>query len=102
MSVRKRIRRLEKVACVVGAGLVDNFLRCLERHGSEPAVDAAVDRFWGRIREAEAGLGRQVTLREWLDDGWMERHGLVEAINGLFRAVRDAEAGAAGTRANVP
>jgi hypothetical protein len=48
------------------------------------------------MREAEAGLGHEITTREWLDDPWMERHGLIEAIDRLFLAVHEAEVKAAG------
>jgi hypothetical protein len=48
------------------------------------------------MRRVEAALGRPVARREWLDDDWMGRHGLVEAIDRLFRAVRQAASTAAG------
>jgi hypothetical protein len=54
------------------------------------------------MRRVEAALGRPVAPREWLDDNWMERHGLTGAVNGLFRAVREAAAGATGGQGGAP
>jgi hypothetical protein len=80
--------------------MVDNFFRLLQGHGKEPAVSAAVDFFRERMRQGEAALGRPVAPRELSDDDWIRRHGLVEAIDRLFRAVRQAEA--ANQQGGVP
>jgi hypothetical protein len=61
-----------------------------------------VDVFWNKMQEAEAVLGHKVTPREWLDDPSMDEHGLTDAVNGLFQAVRQAEAGAASQQGGVP
>jgi hypothetical protein len=79
-------------------GLLDNFIRCQNKHGPDRAVYV----FWNRMQEAKAVLGDKVTPREWLDDGWMERHGLTDSVNGLLRAVRAAEATAASQDGAAP
>jgi hypothetical protein len=77
MSTRTRLGRLEEALGVTGFEVVDNFFRLLQGHGNEPAVSAAVEFFRQRMRRVEAALGRPVAPREWLDDNWMGRHGLV-------------------------
>ena len=100
MRTRTRLSKLEQARDAAGSEMVDNFFRLLQAHGKEPAVSAAVDFFRERMRRVEAALGRPVAPREWLDDDWMGRHRLVEAIDGLFRAVRQAEA--ASQQGGVP
>jgi hypothetical protein len=102
MSMRTRLKRLQKVQDVMDGGMLENFIRCLNKHGQDPAVYAAVDVFWNKMKEAEAALGHKVTPREWLDDPWMQRHGLTDAVNGLFRAVGEAEVAAASQEGGVP
>jgi hypothetical protein len=96
MSVRGVLRRLEKVKADRAARRLDAFNRYCEKYGEEPAVSAAIDVVCDRMTEAEAGLGYKVTAREVLDEQWMARHGLTDAMNQVFRAVQDLEAGAAG------
>jgi hypothetical protein len=102
MSARTRLKRQQKHQDATAGGLIAEFIRCLQKHEQEPVVDAAVDIFWPRMQAAEAALGHKVTPREWLNDPWMERHGLTDAINGLFRAVREAEATVASQQGGVP
>jgi hypothetical protein len=102
MRTRTRLRKLEQARDAAGFEMVDNFFRLLQEHGKEPAVSAPVEFFRERKKQVEAALGRPVTRREWLDDPWMERHGLTDAINGLFRAVRVAEATAARQQGSAP
>jgi hypothetical protein len=102
MSMYTRLERLQKVQDVMDAGLLDNFIRCQNKHGPDRAVYAAVDLFWNKMKDAEAVLGHKVTPREWLDDHWMERRGLTDAVNGLLRAVREAEVAAASQKGAAP
>jgi hypothetical protein len=55
-------------------------------------VYAAVDHFWNRMQEAQAALGYEVATRQWLDDRWMQQHGLSAALDRLFLADHEAEA----------
>jgi hypothetical protein len=102
MGTRTRLSKLEQARDAAGSEMVDNFFRLLQAHGKEPAVSAAVEFFWERMRRVEAALGRPVTPREWRDDPWMERNGLAGAIDRLFRAVRQAASTATGNRGDAP
>jgi hypothetical protein len=93
MSVRSVMRRLEKVQADRAARRLGAFNRCCEKYAEEPAVSAAIDVVRDRMTEAEAGLGSTISAREVLDEQWMARHGLTDAMNQVFRAVKDVEAG---------
>jgi hypothetical protein len=95
MSVRSVMRRLEKVKADRAARRLDAFHRYCEKYGEEPAVSAAIDAVGDRMTEAEASLDSKITAREVLDEQWMAWHGLTDAMNQVFRAVQDVEAGAA-------
>ena len=57
---------------------------------------AAADVFWNRMKEAEAGLPHEIMPQGWLDDRWMEQHGLNNALNRLYLALHEVETAAAG------
>jgi len=48
------------------------------------------------MKEAEAGLPHEIMSQGWLDDRWMEQHGLNNALNRLYLALHEVETAAAG------
>jgi hypothetical protein len=92
------LSRLEKMSGDADMEDFHEFFRCMREHGDDPEVGAAVDNIWERMQVAEAALGHPITLREWLNDAWMESWGLTEANNRLFRAAHAAVVQAAESR----
>jgi len=87
MGLRNQLSRLKKVSDVVDLEEVHEFFRCLQDHGSVPTVYSALDDLLCLMRTVEGTLGQPITLKQWLNDSWLESQGLLQAINRLFREV---------------
>jgi hypothetical protein len=63
VSLRNRLSRLERMSGDAEVEGVHAFVRCMQEHGHDPEVSAAVDNLWERMEEAKAALGHPITMR---------------------------------------